>query len=172
MRTIPSAGRLPPDRRSLSLTFLESKAVPRSLGSGAPPGAPGARVLSAPRTVTACTPSAASQTSSLGPVGRGASSARGDVAETLRGDLPGTPRACCCRINRPRLGQGAQQALRSSPFTAKQGDSRAGELVRERGGEEHPARRGTTEVEEVKKSAVTAVREGEGHGFFSLRYSL
>ncbi len=52
------------------------------------------------------------------------------------------------------------------------GDSRAGELVRERGGEEHPARRGTTEVEEVKKSAVTAVREGEGHGFFSLRYSL
>ena len=51
------------------------------------------------------------------------------------------------------------------------GDSRAGELVRKRGGEEYPARRGTTELEEAKDSAVTAVRAGEGHGFFSFRYS-
>ncbi len=33
----------------------------------------------------------------------------------VRADLPGSPRARC-RINRSRSGQGAQQALQSSPF--------------------------------------------------------
>ena len=51
------------------------------------------------------------------------------------------------------------------------GDTRAGELVRKRGGEERLARRSTTELEDAKESAVTAVRAAEGHSFFSFRYS-
>ncbi len=51
------------------------------------------------------------------------------------------------------------------------GDSHANELAQERGGAERLARRSTTELEEAKESAVTAVREAEENGFFSFRYS-
>ncbi len=51
------------------------------------------------------------------------------------------------------------------------GASRAGKLVRERGGDGHPARRRTTQLKEAKEPGVAFVRAAEGQGFVSFRYS-
>ena len=50
-------------------------------------------------------------------------------------------------------------------------DSRGGRLVRKRGGDEHPVEKGGMDLQRTGQSALPAVRESRGPGFFSFRYS-